>query len=1076
MFLSASTTLNKKSAFALVIALMFLVFIFLLAISLASLLRVELQKSETIKIRHQAKLNAKFGLIKAIAQLQKSTGDDQVITTHGKLLENQSHNPNYTITWNVREGFDLSSYDILTSGYDIFRNNTGATISNTLDKKYTLLYSDSHNPELSIRAPNVEITDHEDKLCGSYSYWIADEGVKSRVNTLRNFTEQEKTNAIVPLVDNPQILKGLTKFPNYSAKTRKLFAWSNLKFLDKNLDKKVQPYFHDLTLHSYSLLTDVKNGGLKKDLTAAFTSDSEFEKLTNDVGLQLFPNQSANDKGGPRWSQVRSFFKQHESLDDNGNFRSVKQQTSSEVGHYPLITKFSLFLHATQVLDGATRKVRFHYIPHLVLWNPYNASLPAQDYFIRYNFGYGDWRGVLGFNYINYLATTTESGTIWNSIYNYGASGYVNPFGISDFYELQNQSAFILRVECPEIPSGEAIIFSPHVNSGIYHTELKHSITELKSGSYNTLSPGYRTGASFYLDSSSTVQANGTLQGKIFANDDEEITITMAKSPEELSSRPLLILDRLRHFGFQEDYLSKNISIQNFPGLNTPFVEGITPDSTFPARGVSSWMKFSNNFLQSNDLDGTRVCWIANFNPRAQLSGPSLYDEGYQAGVKHAFYDIPNWTSVSFEPSSVNSVFGDEQFDGNNAYVGYSDGPDVTSCILYNVFNSKSDFISIADLAHGYFHNFDEEGLNQLYAGNYSNLMPSTPIGNSLVPPHLTDSQVYNDEWPAAQSQLYYQNPSLMIYDYSYFLNNALLDRYFFSSYKYDNNQTIINRQSFANPKFMPIKRGSKMNGFSVSNYHQSAENIMIEGGFNINSASINAWISNLSALKGTYVKSSNGVSFQTTDTPFTKFHKTPESAFTSLDEPKALYSGFRALSDDEIQNLASAIVKVVKARGPFKSVADFINRDPYSNNPDYQRVGPLQQAINNAGINSVLDQDIFEKIDVSDFSDSKFDLYNREALSGTVSQNLAGYLDSSTLLQRLGSTWNVRSDTFRIRVHGSAIVSSGTKELTAVYCEAIVRRTVDKINPSQNESIYEVPQSSLGRKYEIISFRWLNM
>src|SRR5690606_16823240 len=69
-----------------------------------------------------------------------------------------------------------------------------------------------------------------------------------------------------------------------------------------------------------------------------------------------------------------------------------------------------------------------------------------------------------------------------------------------------------------------------------------------------------------------------------------------------------------------------------------------------------------------------------------------------------------------------------------------------------------------------------------------------------------------------------------------------------------------------------------------------------------------------------------------------------------SVDD-QAAWSGMRALTDDEIARLAAAIVAEVRNRGPFLSLSDFVNRRLA--NDETGRMGPLQAAIEAAGINS---------------------------------------------------------------------------------------------------------------------------
>ena len=112
----------------------------------------------------------------------------------------------------------------------------------------------------------------------------------------------------------------------------------------------------------------------------------------------------------------------------------------------------------------------------------------------------------------------------------------------------------------------------------------------------------------------------------------------------------------------------------------------------------------------------------------------------------------------------------------------------------------------------------------------------------------------------------------------------------------------------------------SKEKGFSKTKdsdnrYHTLAADILLDGAFNINSTSVDAWVAQLSSLRGLAVENANVGS---EETPVIRL----------LDEPAGNdWNQLRVLTDPEIESLAKAIVKQVKLRGPFLSCSDFVNR-----------------------------------------------------------------------------------------------------------------------------------------------------
>ena len=79
-------------------------------------------------------------------------------------------------------------------------------------------------------------------------------------------------------------------------------------------------------------------------------------------------------------------------------------------------------------------------------------------------------------------------------------------------------------------------------------------------------------------------------------------------------------------------------------------------------------------------------------------------------------------------------------------------------------------------------------------------------------------------------------------------------------------------------------------------------------------------------------------------------------------------------------------------------------------------------------------------------------------------------------MLQRVGAVLTARSDTFVIRTYGDSVDSKGNI-LARAWCEAVVQRTVNPINPDVDSAGLNPVKGSVnnfGRHFEIISFRWI--
>ena len=108
----------------------------------------------------------------------------------------------------------------------------------------------------------------------------------------------------------------------------------------------------------------------------------------------------------------------------------------------------------------------------------------------------------------------------------------------------------------------------------------------------------------------------------------------------------------------------------------------------------------------------------------------------------------------------------------------------------------------------------------------------------------------------------------------------------------------------------------------------------MIKGAFNVNSTSVKAWRAFLQGNKDLALESAQGTTDSGTGTPF------PLASTTSNTSSNNGWEKFSRLTDDQIWDdnntpsdltddtgLAVEIVHQVKARGPFMSISDFVNR-----------------------------------------------------------------------------------------------------------------------------------------------------
>ena len=211
----------------------------------------------------------------------------------------------------------------------------------------------------------------------------------------------------------------------------------------------------------------------------------------------------------------------------------------------------------------------------------------------------------------------------------------------------------------------------------------------------------------------------------------------------------------------------------------------------------------------------------------------------------------------------------------------------------------------------------------------------------------------------------------------------------------------------------------------------------MAEGSFNVNSTSVAAWKALLSGLKGEklnlLIPQGDDYSIKEgivhADTPVGSAAVQNGASFSSADlfdanEPKNQWTGYRTISDDEIDQLANAIVKQVKQRGPFLSMSDFVNRRLDASNTLHSKLGALQAAIDdpsvsiNAHFRTAKERTI-GGLRGTNVDSTEFDFPEAVASTDAIGYGSNPYVDQSEILQNIGNQLTVRGDTFVIRCLG---------------------------------------------------------
>lgn len=239
-----------------------------------------------------------------------------------------------------------------------------------------------------------------------------------------------------------------------------------------------------------------------------------------------------------------------------------------------------------------------------------------------------------------------------------------------------------------------------------------------------------------------------------------------------------------------------------------------------------------------------------------------------------------------------------------------------------------------------------------------------------------------------------------------------------------------------------------------------------------------------------------------------------------------------RLITEAEIDRLAREIVAEVKRRAPFFSLSDFVNRRLYKiseinadTDLSYQSLmGTLAAAIHRATQDESRPPNFFndKSLDINQNMSSNGDItdinhtgttesfthtgtaltalnnggkggkskdlgenvrenskeFIENAFRAPIENNIwnwriagsRGLLSQADLLTMIAPLITVRGDTFTIRAYGES-KNPMTSDTSKAYCEAVVQRASDCVNPTDD---IVSPSSPFGRRFKIVSFKWL--
>ncbi|HEY9249883.1 MAG TPA: hypothetical protein VIO38_12155 [Rariglobus sp.] len=1057
---------RRQDGFALLITITLLAFLVLLLVSLATLTRVETTVAQNNQIGALARQNALLGLNIALGQLQKHAGPDQRVTARADIGGTQVQ-PHLTGVWNSTSGSTLSPSTPATwlisgnEGTDPLAVTPASFDPATAAAASEVLLVDTgtvSTPAMRIKAPVQSIrSDQVPGLSGStpiggYAWWIGDEGVKARIAL-------DDPHATAPTADE------------------RLYSFVSTQRPD--IAQVVSPYPSDSTLfpNVLSLKQLPLAASNASDQTALSTAvNARFHDLTP-CSASVLADVAAGGlkKDLTAWLSNTGTLPSGAPADTDPIIPAASGGNDFMMPQWGIVRSWN-----TLRASGSTP------IPPQQQTQSRQGLYPVITYF---NLGLAISQGEPSAPARPFRVHLYPTVVLWN------------PFNVA--IESPYELCFLIRRE--GIP-GRYITFS-FTATGTTRT-LDYRLWRLLDGPARTAP---------YLRFSVESTRLGPGESRIFtlrdADDGHEYdpatpgnqtlanALNVANSVTLSSSAALATAERdspvswstaegtemdivLRQAGLAEPTPVGTNWNNLLPGAyHTVQRAGFGNISPMPSAAVNpSAFAAQIYWYTSLRLSGSSntARWIAQLNSRAPLN-----------------------TRTGAENTQGSYIAGGARGSGNLSY------PDAPLASIGNKVNDSARNLVLAEFLPSGVPLFS---LAQLQHATLSLLgnQPTYAAGNSLADFHIPLDKTSFSADAASVSTTALSNSISTAYDVSYLLNQALWDRYFFSTTP--DSFTTANRDD---PAYRLPNALIRQHDVSASTplaelrgrdaFHTAATHLLLQGGFNINSTSELAWRALLAGRNGLLYDPVNAATSTTPLAyPYSRFSR--PAAGVNGD-----WAGYRQLTSDQINRLARNIVTEVKARGPFRSLADFINRRPQAidntagreggaafkgalqaaiDRTDFETTAPAagEPALAPINTHATFTTNYVDRANVRPSAVTGITGNYGDLISGGTGSNRAysarsafapGYLTQADLLTAIGPSLVARSDTFRIRAYGETKnpVTGGISG--RVWCEALVQRVPDLAdNASAPIADIITPSAAthpFGRRFKIVSFRWLS-
>lgn len=935
---------GRKRGFALIITLSLMILLLLLGTGLLVLSSVSLRSANQGDDMAVARTNARLAMMLAIGDLQKNLGPDRAVSAPSNLLSERPAKPNLTGMWTSWDynpnsasldyngekeqrfrGWLVSNPDREESAVREFGGKPwrGATVE--LIGKGTL--GTDMTDEQRVSAGLVSISTG-DRGRGGLAWHVSDEATKARINLYRKPAETNdslarkramlaghrpdvwgmKANGSGSLDFLPRD-DTLKEFNAAEETTGKVTDLNQVDLLGAR--KQANRFRHDITPYSLGLLTDVRRGGLKEDLSSVFEMNTTLPTELN--GRKLYQTtHGITGVSDPYWSTLSGYYNVFRSLTNPDSGPSFYQRPAESVlvtnpapprKYYPgpVIAKIeTLFNYVTRdshanwvgTLHGVDPNM--HYMGHLIytplvtLHNPYNVSISfdSLEVIIR--------NPPVAFNfYVNDQPQCTKLVSL-TDMFVYGTDRTEKSFAL----KIANWSS--PTASSPTGPivmkPGQTLVCGPYLNpdasfsdsKGTYFFDWQNNLTGYKvdSGGTATVTP---------------IKAKPGFAGRCVGFDVDWITPThngLGSNGQTDGNQGVLGLrgtDRVHmEFAIEQPTVGLNTEFQvtakltansatmDYGGLVFEYRDAATLKKLFkktyryPTTGS---LTHGEVYVPNTDpiSKHARAKSVAVFSAYARTTNGGVYEtnkrtetggalnvqrDGRLAGMPFLFHNPARTVMrVNLQREKLGAHSHELNFQplpGSVDDVFEVDAINRTPSLMGNTTQRGVKSGSYLELPSGPMQTIaDFRRSNALTSSYLPNL--TQPVSNSIVPPLMNTTKVVQTDTTVA---------SYSMMDHSVLANHALYDRFYFSTFATDGKNTpdtvfenfMKDGKPLAVQSFQPylpagrtvdeLKSELYSSGKPKTNaYQTAAEYQLVRGPFNVNSTSVQAWKAVLASL-----------------------------------------------------------------------------------------------------------------------------------------------------------------------------------------------------------------------------------